>query len=68
MSRGYAEDGAAAVPREGSSPQPQGGLAMQRRTLLGSAAGLALVLGVALPAAAETTLNVITAGSENMVD
>ena len=41
---------------------------MQRRTLLGSAAGFALALGVAVPASAETTLNVITAGSENMVD
>jgi putative spermidine/putrescine transport system substrate-binding protein len=41
---------------------------MQRRTLLGSAAGLALALGLGSPASAETTLNVITAGSENMVD
>jgi putative spermidine/putrescine transport system substrate-binding protein len=41
---------------------------MQRRTLLGSAAGFALALGVASPASAQTTLNVITAGSENMVD
>ena len=41
---------------------------MQRRTLLGSAAGAALALGLAVPASGQTTLNVITAGSENMVD
>lgn len=41
---------------------------MQPRTLLSSAAGLTLAVGLALPAAAETILNVVTAGSENMVD
>ncbi|MCE3247773.1 MAG: transporter substrate-binding protein [Geminicoccaceae bacterium] len=41
---------------------------MQRHSLFAGAAGLALVAGLALPAAAETTLNVITAGSENMVE
>jgi putative spermidine/putrescine transport system substrate-binding protein len=41
---------------------------MQRRSLFSGAAGFALVAGLALPAAAETTLNVITAGSENMVE
>ena len=41
---------------------------MQRRTLLGSFTGVAVAFGVALPASAQTTLNVITAGSENMVD
>jgi ABC-type uncharacterized transport system YnjBCD substrate-binding protein len=41
---------------------------MQRSTLLSSVAGLTFALGLALPASAQTTLNVITAGSENMVD
>jgi putative spermidine/putrescine transport system substrate-binding protein len=41
---------------------------MQRRSLFSGAAGFALAAGLALPAAAETTLNVITAGSENMVE
>lgn len=39
---------------------------MERRTLL--VASAALAIGTALPAAAETTLNVITAGDQNMVD
>jgi ABC-type uncharacterized transport system YnjBCD substrate-binding protein len=41
---------------------------MQRRSLLTGAAGLALSVSVAMPAAAETVLNVVTAGSENMVE
>jgi ABC-type uncharacterized transport system YnjBCD substrate-binding protein len=40
---------------------------MNRRTLLGASTALALVMG-ALPAAAETVLNVVTAGDQNMVD
>jgi ABC-type uncharacterized transport system YnjBCD substrate-binding protein/energy-coupling factor transporter ATP-binding protein EcfA2 len=48
-------------------PRPQEETArMERRTLL--AASAALVIGRALPAAAETTLNVVTAGDQNMVD
>jgi len=39
---------------------------MERRSLL--AAGAAILIGASLPAAAETTLNVITAGDQNMVD
>jgi ABC-type uncharacterized transport system YnjBCD substrate-binding protein len=41
---------------------------MQRRSLFTGAAGVALAAGLVLPASAETTLNVITAGSENMVE
>src|SRR5918994_4990938 len=41
---------------------------MQRRSLFSGAAGFALAAGLAVPASAETTLNVITAGSENMVE
>ncbi len=41
---------------------------MQRRTLLGGAAALALAAGLPGGAPAETMLNVMTAGSENMVD
>ena len=41
---------------------------MQRRSLFTGAAGFALAAGLAVPASAETTLNVITAGSENMVE
>jgi putative spermidine/putrescine transport system substrate-binding protein len=41
---------------------------MRRRTLLGGAAALALAAGLPSSASAETVLNVITAGSENMVD
>jgi ABC-type uncharacterized transport system YnjBCD substrate-binding protein len=41
---------------------------MQRRTCLTGAAALALLAGLPAGASAETVLNVITAGSENMVD
>ena len=41
---------------------------MQQSSWLGAAAGLGLALGLAFPASGQTTLNVITAGSENMVD
>ncbi len=41
---------------------------MQRRTCLTGAAALALLAGLPAAASAETVLNVITAGSENMVD
>jgi putative spermidine/putrescine transport system substrate-binding protein len=41
---------------------------MQRRTLLAGAAGLALAVGLTTTASAETVLNVVTAGSQNMVD
>jgi ABC-type uncharacterized transport system YnjBCD substrate-binding protein len=41
---------------------------MHRRTLLAGAAGLVLAAGWPVGASAETVLNVITAGSENMVD
>lgn len=41
---------------------------MQRRRLLSGTAALVLTLGLPAGASAETVLNVITAGSENMVD
>ncbi len=41
---------------------------MQRRTLFTTVAGLALATAMATGATAETTLNVVTAGSQNMVD
>jgi ABC-type uncharacterized transport system YnjBCD substrate-binding protein len=41
---------------------------MHRRTLMAGAAGLVLAAGAPSGASAETVLNVITAGSENMVD
>ena len=41
---------------------------MQRRSLFTGAAGLALAIGLAGPATAETMLKVMTAGDQNMVD